>query len=72
MLDEAHTEVHELYLKPAMTEFGPLLGLLFHDVSVIFDERTQLPQMNRSRCAIDRSQCPVICELEVQLMAQSC
>lgn len=43
-LDEARTEARELYLKPVMAELGPLLGLLFDDVSVTFDERTLLPQ----------------------------
>ncbi|WP_199084321.1 DNA-binding protein [Bosea sp. ASV33] len=43
-LDEARTEARELYLKPVMAELGPLLSLLFNDVSVTFDERTLLPQ----------------------------
>jgi len=43
-LDDARTEARELYLKPVMTELSPLLGLLFDDVAVTFDERTLLPQ----------------------------
>lgn len=43
-LDRARSEARELYLKPVMAELGPLLGLLFDDVSVTFDERSLLPQ----------------------------
>lgn len=43
-LDNARSEARELYLKPVMAELRPLLGLLFDDVSVTFDERTLLPQ----------------------------
>lgn len=43
-LDDARTEARELYLKPVMAELSPLLGLLFDDVAVTFDERTLLPQ----------------------------
>lgn len=43
-LETARTEARELYLKPVMTELKPLLGLLFDDVSITFDDRTLLPQ----------------------------
>lgn len=43
-LDAARTQARDLYLKPVMAELGPLLRLLFDDVSVTFDERTLLPQ----------------------------
>ncbi|WP_420101658.1 AAA family ATPase [Bosea sp. (in: a-proteobacteria)] len=43
-LNAARTQARELYLKPVMAELGPLLRLLFDDVSVTFDERTLLPQ----------------------------
>ena len=43
-LEDARSEARELYLKPVMAELSPLLGLLFDDVSVTFDERTLLPQ----------------------------
>src|SRR3546814_8770244 len=34
----------DLYLTPVMNELRPLLGLLFDDISITFDERTLLPQ----------------------------
>lgn len=43
-LETARSQARELYLKPVMTELKPLLGLLFDDVSIVFDERTLLPQ----------------------------
>lgn len=43
-LETARSEARELYLKPVMTELGPLLGLLFDDVSITFDDKTLLPQ----------------------------
>jgi predicted nucleic acid-binding Zn-ribbon protein len=43
-LDDARSEARELYLKPVMTELGPLLRLLFDDVSITFDDKTLLPQ----------------------------
>lgn len=42
-LESARSEARELYLKPVMAELKPLLGLLFDDVSIIFDEKTLLP-----------------------------
>ncbi len=43
-LDTARSQARELYLKPVMAELKPLLGLLFDDVSITFDDRTLLPQ----------------------------
>ncbi|WP_378946189.1 AAA family ATPase [Mesorhizobium sp. ANAO-SY3R2] len=43
-LESARSEARELYLKPVMTELRPLLGLLFDDVSITFDDKTLLPQ----------------------------
>lgn len=43
-LDAARSNARDLYLKPVMRELRPLLGLLFDDVSISFDERTLLPQ----------------------------
>ncbi|WP_420961634.1 AAA family ATPase [Brucella sp. IR073] len=44
VLESARAEARELYLKPVMAELRPLLGLLFDDVSLTFDEKTLLPQ----------------------------
>jgi DNA repair exonuclease SbcCD ATPase subunit len=43
-LEAARAQARDLYLKPVMTELKPLLGMLFDDVSVSFDEGTLLPQ----------------------------
>lgn len=43
-LDSARSQARDLYLKPVMAELRPLLGLLFDDVSITFDEKTLLPQ----------------------------
>jgi len=43
-LEHARSEARELYLKPVVTELTPLLGLLFDDISITFDEKTLLPQ----------------------------
>ena len=43
-LETARSEASELYLKPVISELRPLLGLLFDDVSITFDDRTLLPQ----------------------------
>ncbi|MBH0236466.1 AAA family ATPase [Methylobrevis albus] len=43
-LETARSEARELYLKPVMAELRPLLGLLFDDVAITFDEKTLLPQ----------------------------
>jgi DNA repair exonuclease SbcCD ATPase subunit len=43
-LEAARSQASELYLRPVMTELRPLIGLLFDDVSITFDDRTLLPQ----------------------------
>ncbi len=43
-LEAARADARDLYLKPVMTELRPLLGLLFDDVAISFDDRTLLPQ----------------------------
>lgn len=43
-LDEARSRARDTYLRPVMTELRPLLGLLFDNVSITFDEKTLLPQ----------------------------
>lgn len=43
-LEAARARARDLYLKPVMTELRPLLGLLFDDVSITFDDKTLLPQ----------------------------
>ncbi len=43
-LEAARSEARDLYLKPVISELRPLLGLLFDDVSITFDDRTLLPQ----------------------------
>ncbi len=43
-LDTAKRDAREAYLLPVMTELRPLIGLLFDDVSLTFDEKTLLPQ----------------------------
>jgi len=43
-LETARSHARETYLLPVMTELRPLLGLLFDDVSISFDEKTLLPQ----------------------------
>lgn len=46
-LEAARSQARELYLKPVMAELRPLLGLLFDDVAITFDDRTLLPQTIR-------------------------
>lgn len=43
-LEAARSGARDLYLKPVMNELRPLLGLLFDDVSITFDDKTLLPQ----------------------------
>ncbi|KRE05832.1 DNA-binding protein [Bosea sp. Root381] len=43
-LDTARTEAREHYFAPVMRELRPLLGLLFEDATVTFDEETLLPR----------------------------
>ena len=42
-LDTARSDARDLYLTPVMNELRPLLGLLFDDVAITFDDRTLLP-----------------------------
>lgn len=46
-LEGARSDARDLYLKPVMTELTPLLGLLFDDVSITFDDKSLLPQAIR-------------------------
>lgn len=46
-LTTARSAASDLYLKPVITELRPLLGLLFDDISITFDETTLLPQSVR-------------------------
>lgn len=46
-LESARVEARELYLKPVMSELKPLLGLLFDDASITFDDKTLLPHTIR-------------------------
>ena len=46
-LAAARSAARDLYLKPVVTELRPLLGLLFDDISIVFDEDTLLPQTVR-------------------------
>ena len=43
----ARSAARDLYLKPVVTQLRPLLGLLFDDISITFDEETLLPQTVR-------------------------
>lgn len=43
-LTAARAAARDLYLKPVVSELRPLLGLLFDDISIVFDEDTLLPQ----------------------------
>lgn len=43
-LEIARSDARDLYLTPVMNELRPLLGLLFDDVAITFDDRTLLPQ----------------------------
>ena len=46
-LQASRSKARELYLKPVITELRPLLGLLFDDIAIEFDENTLLPQKIR-------------------------
>lgn len=46
-LEVARAEARDLYLKPVMAELSPLLGLLFDDAAITFDDKTLLPQTLR-------------------------
>lgn len=43
-LEAARTEARDHYFAPVMTELRPLLGSLFEDATVTFDEETLLPR----------------------------
>lgn len=43
-LEAARTKARDHYFAPVMTELRPLLGLLFEDATVTFDEETLLPR----------------------------
>lgn len=43
----ARSAARDLYLKPVVNELRPLLGLLFDDISIVFDEDTLLPHTVR-------------------------
>lgn len=46
-LEAARAQARDLYLKPVMAELSPLLGLLFDDAAITFDDKTLLPQTLR-------------------------
>ncbi|RTL96589.1 DNA-binding protein [Ancylobacter aquaticus] len=46
-LEAARAQARDLYLKPVMAELTPLLGLLFDDAAITFDDKTLLPQTLR-------------------------
>ncbi|MDQ0512258.1 AAA family ATPase [Ancylobacter amanitiformis] len=46
-LQASRSAARDLYLKPVLTELRPLLGLLFEDISIVFDEKSLLPQTIR-------------------------
>ncbi|MDR6953119.1 DNA repair exonuclease SbcCD ATPase subunit [Ancylobacter sp. 3268] len=46
-LQASRSAARDLYLQPVLAELKPLLGLLFDDISITFDEKTLLPQMVR-------------------------
>ena len=46
-LEAARTTARDHYIRPVMAELKPLLGLLFEDASVTFDEDTLLPRTVR-------------------------
>ena len=46
-LATSRSAARDLYLKPVMSELRPLLGLLFDDIAIEFDETTLLPQTVR-------------------------
>ena len=43
-LATARSSARDLYLKPVISELKPLIGLLFDDISVAFNESTLLPE----------------------------
>jgi len=47
VLQETRSSARDLYLQPVINELRPLLGLLFDDISIKFDETTLLPHTIR-------------------------
>lgn len=43
-LASARSSARDLYLKPVLSELRPLIGLLFDDISITFNEDTLLPE----------------------------
>ncbi|WP_240231976.1 AAA family ATPase [Devosia lacusdianchii] len=48
-LATARSAARDLYLKPVLTELRPLIGLLFDDIAIEFDEETLLPNRVRRK-----------------------
>ncbi|MCB4768808.1 DNA-binding protein [Ancylobacter sp. Lp-2] len=46
-LQASRSAARDLYLQPVLAELRPLLGLLFDDIAITFDEKTLLPQAVR-------------------------
>ncbi|QIB33601.1 AAA family ATPase [Ancylobacter pratisalsi] len=46
-LQASRSAARDLYLQPVLAELRPLLHLLFDDISIVFDEKTLLPQTIR-------------------------
>lgn len=46
-LEDTRTAARDLYFEPVMNELRPLMGLLFDDVSVSFNDATLLPELLR-------------------------
>lgn len=46
-LNAARSAARDLYLKPVVSELRPMLGLLFDDIDITFDEDSLLPQTVR-------------------------
>lgn len=47
VLQNSRSAARDFYLQPVLTELRPLLGLLFDDISVVFDDKTLLPNSIR-------------------------
>ena len=43
-LNASREQARDIYLRPIIAELRPLLGLLFDDVAIAFDDKTLLPQ----------------------------
>lgn len=53
VLQDAKSAARDLYLQPVLSELRPLLGLLFDDISVVFDDKTLLPQTIRRNGVVE-------------------